>query len=179
MLARSVTLFDCFTHRMLMRFRQTYEGAFAQSPGLEAHGKLLARRTARETLITSSIGGPTYCALASKALYAQATSSPSPVIHQHDTLLAWLVHRQIPPDPSIFADDEDSEDDSPSSGSNDVAIAIKTASMAGFSGRANKEADACYSFWIDASLRVGPCNPHYSRLLTRCRRYWTPTSHRT
>lgn len=36
----------------------------------------------------------------------------------------------------------------------EMQAALKAASIAGFQGRAHKDPDACYSWWIKASLEV-------------------------
>jgi len=81
---------------------QTYEGGFAQLPGLEAHG------------------GSTYCALACLKM----TNTDIPNKHK---LLRWLLFRQ----------ERVVDADHPS---------------CGFSGRVNKIADSCYTFWVGSCL---------------------------
>ena len=90
----------------------------------------------------------------------------------------WLVERQTP----FFHDEEDSEEEERGNGqglegglgidgtakgrTNDLQPLEIT--YAGFSGRRNKLADTCYSFWVGGSLAVRPpvlsSSPIYSPL---------------
>jgi prenyltransferase beta subunit len=93
-------------------------------------------------------GGSTYCAVASLALADELS-------HLSDRTLDWLVHRQTNPNPHLFLPEADSDEED-----NDVDdqamtdAALKAASMAGQQGRAHKEVDSCYSFWIGAAIKV-------------------------
>jgi prenyltransferase beta subunit len=106
---------------------QSYEGGFGLRPGgTEAHG------------------GSTYCAVASLALLQRAAraaaaggsdggAAPSPWAGVDVPLLArWLALRQV----------------SAATAGDDAVGA------GGVSGRAGKDADVCYSFWIGASMAI-------------------------
>ncbi|GAA5928272.1 uncharacterized protein JCM15063_003835 [Sporobolomyces koalae] len=108
-----------------------YEGGFAQRPHLEANA------------------GPTYCAIAAYHL-----SGRLPQLEAQDSLLRWLLARQVhpsppssPSEPSSSSDDEDQDEHEPST-------LLPFESCAGFQGRTNKPLDACYSFWNLAALRL-------------------------
>lgn len=102
--------------------------------------------------ILLSIGGMTYCAVASYSLASRLHSIPNP-----DSLLRWLVDRQVPPPPpSATACSEDSLDEE-----EDIAVAsilkeedVPVKGIAGFQGRIGKDSDACYSFWCTAAIKV-------------------------
>jgi prenyltransferase beta subunit len=103
-------------------------------------------------------GGCTYCAVASLAL-ANELSQLS------DRALDWLVHRQTNPNPHLFLPEADSdEEDSDVDDQAMTDAAFKAASMAGQQGRAHKEVDSCYSFWIGAAIKARDV---FSRCLAR------------
>jgi geranylgeranyl transferase type-1 subunit beta len=85
--------------------------------------------------LAESHGGSTYCAIASLALCGALKDCASSL---GDTL-DWLVHRQLPLTGVIDAN-EGSDDEADPGG--------------GHQGRPHKDEDACYSFWITASIRV-------------------------
>ena len=91
-------------------------------------------------MILISAGGSTCCAISALSLCDRLGS-----LKNKDETLAWSVQRQVSPNPRVFEDEEEE---------NDVALAMKAASMAGFQGRAGKDPDACYSYWIGATIRV-------------------------
>lgn len=91
--------------------RQSYEGAYAQRPGLEANGvtrfSLLLPVPVTAKLMTRFLrtAGPTYCAIAAYSLASRLHT-----ISQPDRLLRWLVDRQVePPLPSHSETDSDSD----------------------------------------------------------------------
>ncbi|GAA5974013.1 hypothetical protein JCM8115_005986 [Rhodotorula mucilaginosa] len=132
---------------------RSYEGAYAQRPGLEANA------------------GPTYCAIAAYSLASRLHTIPEP-----DDLLRWLVDRQVqPPPPSPSEADSDPETEgitsveAASPGALPAVAPIPTSAaaaagphprtrtsvdVAGFQGRANKPTDACYSFWNTAAMTI-------------------------
>jgi len=79
-------------------------------------------------------------------------SHPSP---PNLATLSWLVQRQVNPNATVFLPDSDSDDEE-SETIDEVQLAVQASKMAGFQGRPNKDPDACYSFWIGASLFVSP-----------------------
>lgn len=103
-------------------------------------------------------GGSTYCALA--ALHLAKLDIPEP-----DKTTAWLLQRQACPAPQLLLEEEqdnDSEDEDTTPEEKaqlEMQAALKAASIAGFQGRAHKDPDACYSWWIKASLRVSCDEP--------------------
>jgi hypothetical protein len=74
--------------------------------------------------------------------------------------IRWLAERQVGYFP--HEDDESEEDDEgPQQHEKKAAEAVNEhwpheTPFAGFSGRRNKVADTCYSFWVGASLAVSP-----------------------
>jgi prenyltransferase beta subunit len=49
-----------------------------------------------------------------------------------------------------------SEDEEETEGESKLQAAKRAASMAGEQGRAHKDVDSCYSFWIGAAIKVCP-----------------------
>jgi prenyltransferase beta subunit len=100
---------------------QTYEGGYGQTPEGE------------------SLGGPTYCALASLYLvptdHACAAQARLQRAEWHATV-RWLLQMQVE--------------------------ALASVGGGGFAGRTNKLADACYGFWCGAALsvRAGTCTQY-------------------
>lgn len=152
---------------------QSYEGAYAQRPGLEANGETLwsfSRVLEFSTTVCSSnylappiTAGPTYCAVASYSLASRLHTLPEP-----DHLLRWLVHRQVEPsEPTPSEGGSEIDSDHPGGGTSaEVGPTVRdpdvgperrerpAVKVAGFQGRANKPTDACYSFWNTAALEV-------------------------
>jgi Prenyltransferase and squalene oxidase repeat len=104
--------------RVFLFLSQTYEGGYGQTP------------------LGESLGGPTYCALASMHLvpaehpYAsQARLQPT----EWRATVRWLLHTQ-----------------------SQQTQHTEAKLGGGFAGRTNKLADACYGFWCSAALAVRP-----------------------
>ena len=102
---------------------QTYEGGYGQTP------------------LSESLGGPTYCALASMHLVpadhpcaSQARLQPT----EWRATVRWLLHTQSQQSQRM----PETQTESKLGG--------------GFAGRTNKLADACYGFWCCAALAVRP-----------------------
>lgn len=92
-------------------------------------------------------GGATYCCVASFALAGRVSHIPNP-----RALRRWLVSRQVrPPVRPPPSEDSDDEDDDEGDGAD-----AEEKEMAGFQGRIGKDTDACYSFWCQGALKVGP-----------------------
>ena len=94
----------------------------------------------------SCIGGTTYCVLASLVLSGKLLSIP-----YLDRTLNWLVHRLVPL-PASSLDKEDYEDLDDEAFLRNLENGKEV--ISGFQGRPEKDPDACYSFWIGASIRV-------------------------
>ena len=88
-----------------------------------------------------SHAGSTFCALASLSLVGRLD-----LVRDRAGLLRWLCQRLVGPDRE--AEDEDE--------------------AMGYQGRTNKLRDACYSFWIGASLQVGSRGSFGRRRLLTC-----------
>jgi geranylgeranyl transferase type-1 subunit beta len=94
-------------------------------------------------------GGTTYCVIASLHLCNKLRSLPN-----LQRTIDWLIHRIIPLDPELL-DAEDYETESDPDGEIFLhSIEDGRISIAGFQGRPEKSPDACYSFWVGASLQV-------------------------
>lgn len=106
--------FKFFTPSLLLCMKsQTYEGGYGQTPQGE------------------SLGGPTYCALASLNLVpADHVCAPQARLQRAEwhATVRWLLQMQV----QILA----------------------SVGGGGFAGRTNKLADACYGFWCGAALAV-------------------------
>ena len=127
---------------------QSYDCAFGQAPGLEPQGASVGP-TAQLNL-TAALGGTTYCALAALHLCGKLDSFTD----LHKTM-DWLVHRIVPLDPSLL-DGKDFSIDADTDGELFLQdIEQGKIQIAGFQGRPEKSPDACYSFWVGASLKVG------------------------
>ncbi|OBZ71710.1 Geranylgeranyl transferase type-1 subunit beta [Grifola frondosa] len=101
----------------------SYEGGYGQTPFGEALG--MSALMFRNFIHYQSLGGTTYCAIASLHLVPDTPSSPiseriSPI--QRARTIRWLAQNQT--------------------------------SSGGFCGRTAKDADACYCFWCGASLSI-------------------------
>jgi geranylgeranyl transferase type-1 subunit beta len=102
-------------------------------------------------------GGYTYCALAALNLMQRPTS-----ILDDQLLLHWLVSRATN---NLYEhdDEEETEKDTNDVNATEHSNSVKVGGSdiadpdddcLGFSGRPNKPADTCYSWWIGASLQV-------------------------
>lgn len=113
--------------RYLERCR-SYDYGYGQRPGLEPQG------------------GTTYCCLAAFQL---AGSRPDPKAELRT--LDWLCHRQVALDPALLDEDD-------FSGEQEHTLLLQLESgekqILGFQGRPEKDPDACYSFWMTASMQL-------------------------
>jgi hypothetical protein len=117
LLARHLLICEC---GVFFFFFQMYEGGYGQTP------------------LCKSLGGPTYCALASMHLIpaehpcaSQARLQPT----EWRATVRWLLHMQSQQTPQTQTE-------------------VKLGG--GFAGQTNKLADACYGFWCDAALAICP-----------------------
>lgn len=133
-----------------IRSCQSYEGGFGLWPGAEAHG------------------GSTYCAVATLALLlgprvaVAPGATPLGSIDGGDggiddwgidlpSLLRWLSHRQsVPSSPPPSAADSSTT----TSAAAHVLPSSPSLISAGMCGRSNKDPDACYGYWIGATLAI-------------------------
>jgi prenyltransferase beta subunit len=103
-----------FTPSLLLCMKsQTYEGGYGQTPQGE------------------SLGGPTYCAVASLHLVpADHVCAPQARLQRAEwhATVRWLLHMQVQ--------------------------TLASVGGGGFAGRTNKLSDACYGFWCGAALDV-------------------------
>lgn len=67
----------------------------------------------------------------------------------------WLVHRIVPLDPELLDPEDLSCESDPNGEPLLVSVENGDLPVAGFQGRPEKSPDACYSFWVGASLQVG------------------------
>ena len=101
-----------------------YDGAFGQAPGLESHA------------------GSTFCCIAALSLCDRLSDLPEPL-----TTITWLSQRLV----TWHSNDTESNVEL------DIAKTSPTtpaAEIIGCQGRLNKDADACYTFWVGAALHV-------------------------
>lgn len=105
---------------------QRYDGSFAQAPGLEGHA------------------GSTFCALSTFAICHQLN-----LVEDLDVTMSWLAHRLIQPSKHSNSPSPDELDDN--NANEDFKLEKRSI---GYQGRVNKDRDACYSFWVGASLQV-------------------------
>ena len=131
---------DVHVDKLVRRIREsnTYDGGISEIPFHESHG------------------GFTFCAIATLAL---VNHLPGDIEHDSlkdgalagisdlDLTLRWLASRQ-----TTYMDEEDGEDME----LEDVKDCTTRTPLqwVGFNGRCNKIADACYSWWVAASLAL-------------------------
>ena len=105
--------------------------------------------------------GMTYCALAALTLLDRV-----PALDDTPGLIRWLTTRQTPFQKKHEMDEDDLEllaiKGTPDAREEAEKVELCTDGRprwGGFNGRCNKLADTCYSFWVGASLDVGPRTP--------------------
>lgn len=96
----------------------------------------------------SRLGGTTYCCIAALHLAGTTDMFEGPT---RTRTLDWLYHRQVTLDPDLL-----DEDDFSTEQDQRVLSDLETGrtKVHGVQGRPEKDPDACYSFWVTASIQV-------------------------
>ncbi|KAI1907050.1 geranylgeranyl transferase type-1 subunit beta [Ophidiomyces ophidiicola] len=161
---------DSWKLRSFVCASQTYDGGFAQAPGLESHaGLTYCGLGALHFLDHPEENLDNRCYTSSRVIDAGELGD-----EKFESLVRWLVFRQT----NLLYDDNETDDDdhvddvkqpvksfSPDE-STDEQIhllpflpeasqwPIEQQSYAGFNGRTNKISDTCYCFWVTGSLAL-------------------------
>lgn len=131
---------DVLVDKLVQRIRQsnTYDGGISEIPFHESHGGFAFCAIAALSLV-NHLPGDVEC--------ASLTDGVLPGISDLDLTLHWLVSRQ-----TTYLDEDDGED---------IELGdVKDSTIqpmlpwVGLSGRCNKIADTCYSWWVSASLAL-------------------------